>query len=244
MANGFLILLSFFTRIPVGSKIKYDEYCFVKALNLYTLMGAVIGIFLAFINQIFNNLYIVFIKGLILTISYIIITGGIHLDGMADTSDGIFSGRTGDRIFEIMSDSHIGTFGVLSLITVVLSHFVLFSYVDAYTCFIMPAVGRASCIAAAYNKKYAKKSKGMGTLFIESVDSKVLIVNLFILLVLCLLMPYRLINLTSCFAALMFSYFISCKIEEQIGGMTGDTCGFIIEISQIIFMILVLLLKG
>jgi adenosylcobinamide-GDP ribazoletransferase len=244
VANGFLTLLSFFTRIPVGIKIEYKEENLIKALSLYTLMGAVIGTFLAVVYLIFNNIYIVFLRGLVLTISYIIITGGIHLDGTADTSDGIFSGRTGEKIFEIMSDSHIGSFGVLSLILVILSQFVLFSYLDIYSCFIMPVVGRACVIVASFNKKYAKKTKGMGTVFIESIDSKVLTINLLILLFFIMLFPYRLTFAVSSFATIMFSYYISCKIEDKIGGMTGDTCGFITEISQIIFMILVLLLKG
>lgn len=244
MAYGFLILISFFTRIPVGNKIEYNEESFLKALSLYSLMGAVIGLFLAIIYLIFNNTYTVLLRGLVLTIGYLMITGGIHLDGTADTSDGIFSGRTGERIFEIMSDSHIGTFGVLSLIIVLLSQFVLFSYIDIYSCFMMPAVGRTCVIASSWNKKYAKKTKGMGTLFIEAIDTRVLVFNLLILLFFALLTPYRLIILTSCFAALTSSYFISCRIEDKIGGMTGDTCGFIAEISQIIFMILVLFLKG
>ncbi len=244
MAYGFLTLISFFTRIPVGSKIEYNEESFLKALSMYSLMGAVIGIFLAVVYFIFNNTYMIFLRGLVLTVAYLIITGGIHLDGTADTSDGIFSGRTGDKIFEIMSDSHIGAFGVLSLIIVELSQFVLFSYIDIYSCFIMPAVGRACVIASSWNKKYAKNTKGMGTLFIESIDTRVLISNLSILLILILLMPYRLVILTSCFVSLILSYFISCKIEDKIGGMTGDTCGFITEISQVIFMVLVLFLKG
>lgn len=243
MAYGFLTLISFFTRIPVGNKIEYNEENFIKALSLYSLMGAVIGLFLAIIYLIFNN-SIALLRGLVLTIGYLIITGGIHLDGTADTSDGIFSGRTGERIFEIMSDSHIGAFGVLSLMVVLLSQFVLFSYIDIYSCFMMPVVGRACVVISSWNKKYAKKTKGMGTLFIESINTKVLAFNLLILLLFSLLMPYRLVIITSGFAALMASYFISFRIEDKIGGMTGDTCGFITEISQIIFMILVLFLKG
>lgn len=243
MAFGFLTIISFFTRIPVGNKIEYKEENFLKALSLYSLMGAVIGFFLVLLYIIFSNT-ISLLKGLVLALGYIFITGGIHLDGTSDTADGIFSGRTGERIFEIMSDSHIGAFGVLSLIIVVLSQFVMFSYIDIYSCFMMPVVGRASVIVASWNKKYAKKTKGMGTLFIESINTKVLIINLLILLFFAILMPNRLVIVTSIFATLMVSYFISCKIEDKIGGMTGDTCGFITEISQIIFMILVLFLKG
>lgn len=243
MASGFLTLISFFTRIPVGRKIEYKEENFLKALKLYSLMGAVIGLFLGLIYLILNDTYEL-LRGLALTISYLIITGGIHLDGTSDTSDGIFSGRTGERIFEIMSDSHIGAFGVISLISVMLSQFVMFSFLDIYSCFMMPVVGRACVIAASWNKKYAKKEKGMGTLFIESINTKVLTINMLVLLFFTLLMPNRLVILAAGFAALMISYFISCRIEDKIGGMTGDTCGFITEISQIIFMALVLFLKG
>lgn len=243
MAYGFLILLSFFTRIPVGKKIEYNESNFVKALNLYSLIGAVIGLILVLVYLIFDT-YMNLLKGLVLTIAYLIITGGIHMDGMADTSDGIFSGRTGEKIFEIMSDSHIGAFGVLSLIIVLLSQFVLFSYIDIYSCFMMPVVGRTCVIISSWNKKYAKKTKGMGTIFIESINTSVLVSNVFLLVFLAMLMPNRVIILTSGFASLMISYFISGIIEDKIGGMTGDTCGFIAEVSQIIFMILVLFLRG
>lgn len=244
MAIGFLNLISFFTRIPIGNRIEYNEDNFLKALSLYSLMGAVIGFFLVLVYFIFNNIYINMLRGLVLTIGYLIITGGIHLDGAADTSDGIFSGRTGEKIFEIMSDSHIGAFGVLSLILIILSQFVLFSYIDIFSCFMMPVAGRASVIVSCWNKKYAKKTKGMGTVFIESINTKVLIINLLILLFFSILLPNRLVILTSSFATLLIAYFISLSIEDKIGGMTGDTCGFITEVSQILFMILVLFLQG
>lgn len=242
MASGFLTLISFFTRIPVGRKIEFNEENFIKSLNLFTLMGAVIGFLMCIIYLIFNNIYISFVRGLILTIGYIVITGGIHLDGASDTSDGIFSGRTGDRIFEIMSDSHIGAFGVITLILIILSQFVFFSYLSIEAVFMMPVVGRASTIVACWNKKYAKKSKGMGTAFIENIDNRVLMVNLLILFVLSMFSWNRIAMVTSSFATVSISYFISTLIDDKIGGMTGDTCGFITEISQIIFMILVLLL--
>ncbi len=244
MASGFLTLISFFTRIPIGKKIEYNEENFKKALSLYTLMGAIIGLLLSLIYALISNKSVDFIRGLILVVFYIVITGGIHLDGAADAADGLFSGRTGNKIFDIMNDSNVGTFGVLALIIIVLSQFVLLSFLDVFTCFMMPVVGRTSLIVATWNKKYAKQTKGMGTAFIESINNRVLIINLIILSAFSIIMPTRIIILTSCFATLIASYYISGWIEEKIGGMTGDTCGFITEISQIIFMIIVLFLKG
>lgn len=244
MVSGFLVLISFFTRIPIGHKIEYNEENFKSALSLYSLMGAVIGLILFLLSLLGNIFEINYVKGLLLTFSYTIITGGIHFDGSADTVDGLFSGRTGEKVFEIMSDSRIGAFGVLCLIFIVLSQFVLFSNVSIFVCFLVPIVGRASLVVGAYKKKYAKKAKGMGTIFIESINTKVLINNIIILIITCIIMPERLILLSSSFITLIFSLLISKWIEKKIGGMTGDTCGFITEISQIIFMFTVLFMEG
>jgi adenosylcobinamide-GDP ribazoletransferase len=243
MASGFLILISFFTRIPIGKKIEYKEENFIKALKLYTLAGAVTGLLLTLTYLLFNYQRS-FLRGLVLTLSYAAITGGIHLDGAADTADGLLSGRQGDKIFDIMSDSHLGAFGVISLILIILSQFVLFSFSSIETVFMMPLVGKASTIAACWNKKYAKGTRGLGTVFVENINDRVLLANLVTLFVFSILSWYRTIIFTACFAAIAVSYFISTLIDEKIGGMTGDTCGAITEISQIIFMITVLFLKG
>lgn len=244
MASGFLTLISFFTRIPVGRKIMYSEENFKKSLSLYTLMGAVIGLMLALIFLMFANFRITFVRGVVLTIGYVAVTGGIHLDGAADTADGLFSGRTGDRVFEIMSDSHIGAFGVICLVMILLSQFVFFSYADIYACLMMPVAGRASLTASCYKKKYAKNTKGMGTLFVESMTSNVVAANMAILAALVIVLPNSAALAAACFASLVSAVFISGWVEGRIGGMTGDTCGFVTEITQIIFMILVLFLKG
>ncbi len=244
MASGFLVLISFFTRIPIGKHVQYNENNFKSALGLYSLMGAVIGVILLVVNQISGIFHISFVKGLLLALCYAIVTGGIHFDGAADTVDGLFSGRTGERIFEIMSDSRIGAFGVLCLIFIVLSQFVLFSYISIYACMLVPIVGRCSVTVGCYHKKYAKNNKGMGTLFIESINTKVLVSNIIILSVFCILFPGKFTFIAASALTLLSSYLISKWIEKKIGGMTGDTCGFITEISQIIFMFACLFIEG
>lgn len=241
MFRGFLILISFFTRIPIGKKIEFDEEKYKKALCFYTLVGLFIGLFLAcgyLLGEFLENIYI---KGLIITVFYIIITGGIHLDGMSDTVDGLFSGRTGDRIFEIMSDSRIGAFGVISLIIVIFSQLILFSNMNVFALILTPMVGKCSVVVACYNKKYAKKSMGMGTLFIESIKKKELALNVLLILLFCMLFKGYIVNIMSTIITLIIAIFISRWIENKISGMTGDTCGFVAEISQVIFMFFIIL---
>lgn len=243
MIKGFLILLSFFTRIPIGKYIKYDEQKFVKGLKIFCLVGLIIGAFLSLAYFIGDFLQIFYIKGLIITIFYIIITGGIHLDGTADTADGLFSGRTGEKVFDIMSDSRIGAFGVISLILTIISQIILFSHIDLYTLILVPIVGRASVVVACSNMNYAKKSTGMGTLFIESIKVNELIFNIVIILIICSFMPNYIIQIMSTVITFFCVLIIGIWIKGKISGMTGDTCGFVAEMSQIIFMFASLILS-
>lgn len=244
MAKGFLILITFFTRLPAIIKIDYDEENLKKSLSLFSLVGAVIGFLLTIVYIMFSNTHLLFTKGLFLTISYIAITGAIHLDGLADSCDGFFSGREKQKIFDIMSDPHIGAFGTIGLIIVIAAQLIFFTYSSIQSIFMMPIVGKACTIISCYNKDYAKAQKGMGTIFVESIDRKVVIVNLLILLFFSVLTGNLVIILSSAFATLMIALFISYWIENKIGGMTGDTCGFITEAAQIVFLSLVLLLEG
>jgi len=243
MFKGFLILLSFFTRVPIGRFVKYDEEKFVKGLKIYCLVGLVIGAFLSLGYFIGDFLQIFYIKGLIITIFYIIITGGIHLDGTADTSDGLFSGRTGDKVFEIMSDSRIGAFGVISLILTIMSQVILFSHIDLYTLILVPVVGRTSVVVACSNMNYAKKSTGMGTLFIETIKTNELVFNTVITLIICVFTPNYIMQIMSTIITFFCVLIIGKWIKNKISGMTGDTCGFVAEMSQIIFMFVSLVLS-
>lgn len=238
MFRGFLVLLSFFTRIPLGKRIEYNEEEFKKGLCIYSLVGLVIGLILTLGYFLGNFLEIIYIKGLIITAIYIIITGGIHLDGTSDTVDGLFSGRTGDKIFEIMSDSRIGAFGVISLVLILMSQVILFSHISLAALILVPIVGKASVVVACSNAKYAKKSAGMGTLFIESIKAKELCFNLIITFVACSLMQGCAVNVISAFLTFICVLFIGKWIKNKISGMTGDTCGFVAEVSQIIFMLI------
>lgn len=243
MLRGLLVLTSFFTRIPIGKRIEYNEKEFVKGLCLFSFVGLIIGCFLAIGYFIGNFLEIIYIKGLIITAIYIIITGGIHLDGTSDTVDGLFSGRTGDKIFEIMSDSRIGAFGVISLVLILISQVLLFSHISLYTLILVPMVGKVSVVVACSNMNYAKKSVGMGTLFVESIKAKELCFNVATVLVICALIPNYIVNIVSIIITFICVLLIGKWIKSKISGMTGDTCGFIAEVSQIVFMFSCLIIE-
>lgn len=236
MLKGFIILLSFFTRIPVANLVEYDEEKLKKSIYLYSLMGAIIGGILYVIAMLLKNVDQKIFVGLILTISYIIITGGIHLDGYSDSIDGLYSGREKKRILEIMKDSRVGAFGVIGLIILILSYVICFSSVPYSVVFMTPIVGRLSVVVSCYRKKYARESQGMGTFFVEGMSIKVLLVNLVLSLSFIFLFQEKIKLAITVLLTIILSRLISKTIENKIDGMTGDTCGFITEICQLIFL--------
>src|SRR3989338_5804758 len=118
--SSFLFALQFLTIIPVNIR-HIDEKRSAKAVIFFPLVGLFLGLILAAVN----NLLLFFkFEGLlintILVISLAILTGGLHLDGLADTFDALLSRKNKEQMLEIMRDSHIGAMGVLSLISVIL----------------------------------------------------------------------------------------------------------------------------
>ena len=117
----FIILIQFMTRIPIPLKISYSEKKLGKSIKFFPLVGLIIGLILYFSNFLvtvyFKNIfYNKTIIAIFLTILEILIVGIIHIDGLADTFDGLFSYAKKEKMLEIMKDSRIGTNGTVVLI--------------------------------------------------------------------------------------------------------------------------------
>jgi adenosylcobinamide-GDP ribazoletransferase len=231
-------MLSFLTRIPVG-KIKYSEDKFEKSINLTSIVGVIIGLILLLVSMCLKTLENRLVVGFILTLTYIFITGGLHLDGLSDSFDGLFSGRNKERILEIMKDSRVGAFGVLSLILIVIGYTIFLGESNYVAIFIMPIVGRCNLYIVSKISVYGKEA-GLGKIFVEKGATKNCLTMFITVNLLCVIICI----ITSNFIAilgLLVSYIVVIKLvkftETKIDGVTGDILGMIVEISQISWLI-------
>ena len=111
----FLTSIQFFTRIPIHSKTELSNEEFGKSLQFAPLTGLIIGVLLA-LSDFLLRLVLPALPAAVLTLLfYVGITGGLHLDGLGDSFDGLLSGRSRERMLEIMKDSRVGSFGVLAV---------------------------------------------------------------------------------------------------------------------------------
>ncbi len=123
MIKSFFAALSFISRLPVPARLSQGleieqyqrEYRHLPLVGL--LLGAIAGA-VALLLQPWCGVPLAALFGVL---ALALLTGGFHLDGLADTCDGIFSARTRDRMLEIMRDSRLGTHGGLALIFVLVA---------------------------------------------------------------------------------------------------------------------------
>ncbi len=178
--KGFLLLLSFMTRIPMP-KTEYDEEKLGKSMKYFPVVGIIAGFILLFFCIIFNFILknISYSAALPLMIIVVILTdlittGGLHLDGLADTFDGIFSYRSKHKMLEIMKDSRLGSNGALALILYFLLKFVLLFSLTIesresalYAIMTYPVIARFCSVVSCTSSPYARGS-GMGKTFVDN----------------------------------------------------------------------------
>jgi len=230
MIKGFIILLQFMTRIPIPLKVEYDEEKLGKSIKYFPLVGLIIGFFLFAVNflagKVIENRQI---TAVVVIIAEILITGLIHIDGLADTADGLFS------------YARIGTNGTVALILYFLAKTVFLSGVKPEYILLYPIISRMSTSINAGLGEYARK-KGMSNEIIEKNDKKDAVISILITAVLSFVI-LGLKGLIVLALAILFILFFMENVKRKIDGITGDTMGASLEITAIIVLFAGIILK-
>ena len=177
----------------------------------------------------------------------ILVTGGIHADGFIDTSDALASYGDKQKKLEILADPHVGAFGIISAITYYLVMFGFLNEITIYGEAAMLSLGfimsRSVC-AVSISLMRCAKNTGLLYKFSSSANKAVTLIVTVILLLAC---AFVMISLSPFIGGavllgliiLFFCYkFILCK---KFGGITGDTCGWLIKMCELLTLIIVVI---
>ncbi len=234
--RSFILMLSFFTRLPLPQTL-YEESLYIKGIKYVPFIGLLMGFMLygiSFLSLILDKQVV----AVVLMLAYIMLTGALHLDGLADTCDGVFSGRNRQRILEIMRDSHIGVYGVISIGFWLLIYSILLSRIPYEALIVLPIAGKSAAIISASLAKYVR-DEGLGKIFAENAKGPALFFAIAIpVLAVILIDPFYSIGLGFSFIAVVLA---TGWFKKILGGITGDTMGFVCEISQMVFLFTVYL---
>ena len=200
----FISILQFMTRIPINIDTGFDEE-FHKTITYFPLVGLVLGVLIYIIGLVSGIFFDSFITSIIVTLALVILTGGLHIDGLGDTFDAIYSYRDKERMLEIMKDSRLGTNSLLAIMFLILLKIgFIYSIINnnlLWTVIFMPVVARLGVIVMMY-KTVTPRENGMGNLFIGKASTSMFTIAILYTIILIIGIS-KLIFLVSTFEAMM-----------------------------------------
>ena len=150
MANQWLLFrtaIMFLTRLPVGKNLPYSKDQLQASARYFSWVGIVVGLIGGLIFACLSFYFSPALSTVFSMLVTIIITGSFHEDGLADCCDAFGGGWSKEKILTIMKDSRLGTYGVVGLIAVLSTKFILI--IELCAAFYIPFV--AIIIIAAHS---------------------------------------------------------------------------------------------
>jgi adenosylcobinamide-GDP ribazoletransferase len=245
--RSLLAAIQFLTVIPFPKSFTGGEKELEKCVPFFPVVGLLIGIIIAAVDYVMGLILPPLPASVMTAIAMTAISGGLHMDGLADTADGFFSARPRERVLEIMRDSRTGVMGVLAVVfVIILKVSVLISIFPPLRpgiIVLMPLAGRCSFVLMMTALPYVRREGGLATAFgVGKSWLTVLWTSAFLLAAGWLAGHWM--GVAAGFSALLTAALFSIYCFRKIGGYTGDTLGAGCEITEVIPAIAALVLMG
>ncbi len=237
--KSFLVALQFLTILPVYFKQLPDGRTTGNSLIYFPLVGFMIGLFLVLVGWGGSHLPANICAGIIL-VGWVVVTGALHLDGLADSADA-WLGGLGDRTktLVIMKDPACGPIAVVTLVLVLLLKFVSLQQVIVSASWILlaivPVLARGTLVLLFMTTPYVR-TNGLGSLLAEYLPRRASIIVVFSTTAIAI----GLLGLGGFWLVLILVGLFSVLrilMMRRIGGMTGDTAGAMLEISEAVMLL-------
>lgn len=245
MITPLRVAIGFLTVLPMPVKGEFKPADMGKAMAFFPVAGAVIGGVLISVDILLSSILPMVVVDFILIAILALITGGLHLDGLADTCDGLYGGKTREDALAIMKDSRIGAIGAVGLIIIVGLKYMALHEVPQplkYSALLlMPMLSRWSMVLMAGLSDYARLTKGTGKDFVETVTPLVLLTaTIFACIAAGVLMGWTgglVILFTGGVTLIGVVYF-----KKRLGGVTGDVLGAVNEVNEVMVLLFILIM--
>jgi adenosylcobinamide-GDP ribazoletransferase len=240
MLKSFSAALSFLTifRIPSTVPIMSREEL-ASGVASFPLAGLILGLIYYGAGSALNGRVPCLLLSVLIASLTVLLTRGLHFDGLADLADGIWGGSTPERRLEIMKDSRSGAFGVLALVLAVsfkiASIDALISRDYLVPLLLAPVFSRFAMAVMAYGSQCARKD-GLGKLFLE--DLKIEQVAIAAALTAATVLPAGFKPMLYFIPVLGCVFLFRLISRKYLGGITGDVLGALNEVSEIVVLAL------
>jgi adenosylcobinamide-GDP ribazoletransferase len=236
MLSDLLNAFSFLTILPTGWLKPDLNRSPGWAFSFYPLVGLVIGLLVSAVAAI--RFLPADVTAFLALAAWVALSGGLHLDGFADSCDGLFATVSPERRLEIMKDPRAGSWAVIGVTLLLLGKWATVRYVSFPMLVLAPVAGRWAMTFAVALFPNARPG-GIGAFFRNGLGRPQMIVATLIALAVAAALGWRaLIALGVSFVfAMLYGLWASRRLG---GGLTGDTYGAICELVELLCLILLL----
>ncbi len=228
--------LQFMTTLPVGRPVRLAPAAMAP---FFPLTGLLLGLITALADLAFRRLWPPGVAAILDTVLLIVLSGALHLDGLGDTADGIFSHRGRERALEIMKDSRVGAMGLVTIVCVLGIKAAALSSLSQHRFLMLtsvPAFSRSGILLAMRALPYGRPEGGLGSPFFEkrlAPSSFWAVAAPFALALAC-----GATGVLVCAGFVLIILFLIAFYRRKLGCVTGDMLGAMIEVSEAFLFLL------
>ena len=244
MLASFTLALQFLTRLPLNLCITISDQRIGQSVLFYPLIGLIIGAVLALTSYLLGEQTLALNAAIILTV-WVLLTGGLHLDGLADCSDAWAGGLAGkEQSLAIMKDPSAGPIAVIILVLLLLLKWTalqcLLQQQEALIPLLFsPFLGRVSILILMLSTPYISKN-GLGSVMQQHLPKHPARLIVLFSLILC----FWLTNIYILLATLTVTALIRYLALQRLQGVTGDVYGASVELVEAVVLISLVLTNG
>ena len=219
--------LAFLTRIPVRRADRSPE-AIGRSAAAFPAVGALLGLSSVGVLWLVRGIPAT-LGAVLIVLTGVLMTGTLHLDGLADTADGFGGGRTPEDVLRIMRDHQIGTYGAVALIFMVMLQVMAISNlidrgIAARVLVVAPTAGRWAMVVLGRWFPYARRQSGLGRVLTDHLRTRTLVeATVLAAVIVSAAAGWRGAAGLVISAALAIGFGLVCR--RRIGGITGDTLG-------------------
>jgi adenosylcobinamide-GDP ribazoletransferase len=246
--TSLAIAFGFLTVLPVPARTWASPTPFGHAFTWFPVVGLVLGGLLSVAALGLMTVLPPIVVAALLLAGGVLLTGGLHLDGLMDTCDGVFCMRSPEDRLMIMRDSHVGAFGVVGAICLLLVKFAAFSALLASErnllvggLLLAPVLSRWTMVLVAVGFPYGRSGETLGSTFHSTVGPTQLAAAtigagiLTVLIAIALHLGFR--GPTTLAGAAVLAYVLARFALSRLPGLTGDVYGAINEVVETMILV-------
>ena len=245
--NPLFIAFSMYSKVPVP-QTEWNEKNMRYALCFFPAVGALEGLLFYWLWKLLVLFSMpVLIRGAVLCVFPILYTGGIHMDGFLDTADALASHAEQKRKLEILKDSHIGSFAVIAAAAWFVLYFSCCAELqNEKQILILAGSFVMSRSYSGLSLVYFRNARGSGLAFAfsDAAQKKITRTVLILYVIADCIYMYGItpmIGLAAMASAFLLLLYYRIFSYDEFGGITGDTSGFFLEITELVMMIVIVL---